>query len=268
MPRKPRVISSTGIYHVILRSVNQQIIFEEDFDFQKFLLILSDCKAKYNVDIYAYCLMNNHIHLLLHSGSESLASFFKSLESRFARWYNEKYDRYGYLFQERYHSKTVENAEYYLTTLAYINYNPVKAGICQYASEYRWSSYNAFYGENNPLIDIAFSYSIVGSKASLLSFFSSYANSHYFNSDTTEYEYSHVSHHITDEQALQKFFLISGLPTNYDVSKLTRTARNNLIEKLIQNGMTRKQISRLTGYSVSTIYRICVLRHLSAPEEN
>ena len=58
MPRKPRIMSSTGIYHVILRSVNQHIIFEDESDYRKFIYILSDCKEKYNIDIYAYCLTN------------------------------------------------------------------------------------------------------------------------------------------------------------------------------------------------------------------
>ena len=65
MPRRPRTLSSTGIYHIILRSVNQHLIFEEDSDYQKFLYILSDCKMKYDIKIYAYCLMDNHIHLLM-----------------------------------------------------------------------------------------------------------------------------------------------------------------------------------------------------------
>ena len=57
MPRKPRIISSTGIYHITLRSINQHIIFEEDADYQKLLYILSDCKTNFDIDIYAYCLI-------------------------------------------------------------------------------------------------------------------------------------------------------------------------------------------------------------------
>jgi REP element-mobilizing transposase RayT len=102
MPRKPRIISSTGIYHIVLRSVNQHIIFEEDADFQKFLYLLSDCKMKYDLTIYAYCLMNNHIHLLLKSAPENLSSAFQSLGTKFVRWYNTKYVRTGHLFQERF----------------------------------------------------------------------------------------------------------------------------------------------------------------------
>ena len=87
MPRKPRVISSTGIYHIILRSVNQHIIFEEEADYRKFLYILADCREFYDIDIYAYCLMDNHIHLRVRMSPDKLASFFQSLGARFVRWY-------------------------------------------------------------------------------------------------------------------------------------------------------------------------------------
>ena len=70
MPRKARTVSSSGIYHIILRSVNKHIIFEEDFDYQKFLFVLSDCEEKYDTSIYAYCLMDNHIHMLLRADSD------------------------------------------------------------------------------------------------------------------------------------------------------------------------------------------------------
>lgn len=149
MPRKPRIISSTGIYHITMRSINQHIIFEEEADYQKFIYILSNCNAIFDVDIYAYCLMDNHVHLLLRSDKKNLELFFKSFGSRFVRCYNNKYLRSGHLFQDRFHSVPVENRAQYLTTLTYIHNNPVKAGICRFPSEYRWSSCNAFYGERN-----------------------------------------------------------------------------------------------------------------------
>ena len=70
MPRKPRIMSSSSIYHIILRSVNQHIIFEDDSDYQKFLFVLSDSVKRYDIQIYAYCLMDNHAHLLIHASSE------------------------------------------------------------------------------------------------------------------------------------------------------------------------------------------------------
>lgn len=255
MPRKSRIISSTGIYHIVLRSVNQHIIFEEDSDYQKFLYILSDCKKKYDIDIFAYCLMDNHIHLVLQSPSEKLASFFQSLGSRFVRWYNNKYSRSGHLFQERFHSITIEKNEHLLSTLVYVHNNPVKANVCRYPSEYRWSSFNAFYGAKNPLVNVSYSYDIAGTKDSLL---------HYF---ATKYDlpedpcfsdiHRETTHFLTDEQALKVFKSVTDLSSVSEVSRLVRTLRNEYVRILIKKGLTIKQTARLMDISPSTVKRVC-----------
>lgn len=256
MPRNPRIISSSGIYHIILRSVNQHIIFEEDADYRKFLYILSDCKAKYDTDIYAYCLMDNHVHMLFRSKPESLSSFFQSLGTRFVRWYNSKYSRCGHLFQERFHSSSIENRSHFLAALVYIHNNPVKANIVRYPSEYRWSSYNAFLGQKNPLINTAYAYGIAGSKDSLLKFFASNDTNKieaYFTND-----HKKVAHFLTDEQALSIFKETTNLSSASDVGRLPKTMRNQCIRLLYQKNLTQKQISRLMDVSVSTVKRVCL----------
>ena len=90
MPRKARVISKTKIYHIILQGINQQIIFEDEDDFQYFLEVLSKCKELCGYKIFAYCLMSNHIHLLMEEGTEPLAKIFKRIGDRFVYWYNRK----------------------------------------------------------------------------------------------------------------------------------------------------------------------------------
>lgn len=255
MPRKSRTISSTGIYHIILRSVNQHIIFEEDADYQKFLYILSDCKITYDIDIFAYCLMDNHIHLLLYSSPDTLSSFFQSLGTRFVRWYNTKYARSGHLFQERFHSSPVESKSHYLATLAYIHNNPVNASICKYQSEYPWSSFNAFYGKKNPLINISFSYDIAGSKDLLIKYFSTHydiESNEYFDKDHIE-----VTHFLTDEQALHIFKKITKLSSTSEAQTLPKKTRNEYILSLRKKNLTQKQIARLMDVSISTVKRIC-----------
>lgn len=255
MPRKSRVISSTGIYHIILRSVNQHIIFEEDTDYLKFLYILSDCKTKYDIDIYAYCLMDNHIHLLLYSAPETLSSFFQSLGTRFVRWYNTKYNRSGHLFQDRFFSNAIEDNSHFLSTLIYIHDNPVKANICKNQSDYRWSSYNAFYGQKNPLINISFSYDIAGSKDLLLKYFSTQSEN-----ETNEYftkDHMEVVHFMNDEQALKIFKSITKLDSSSAVQSLPKKLRNEYILLLKQHKLTQKQIARLMDISISSVKRIC-----------
>lgn len=257
MPRKPRIISSTGIYHVILRSVNQQIIFEEDFDYQKFLFQLYDCKKKYGVDIFAYCLMDNHIHLMLYSPNNTLSSFFQSLGTRFVRWYNNKYSRSGHLFQERFHSIPIESSPQYLATLLYIHNNPVKAMICRYPSEYRWSSYNCFYGQKNPLINLSLSHKIAGSKALLLKYFAeNSSHSSMLDQKLSPNLLKTKRHFLTDEKALDIFRSVTNLYSTSDVVKLTKIARNKYIRQLHQMGLTQKQTARLMNVSITTVRRL------------
>lgn len=255
MPRKPREISPTGIYHIIFRSINQHIIFEEDSDYKKFLLILSDCKTKYNIDIYAYCLMDNHIHILIYSPPEKLSSFCQSLGTRFVRWYNTKYSRIGHLFQERFHSVCIEGTMRFLSTMIYIHQNPVKANICHDQSEYRWSSFGAYFNRLDPIVNTAYLNQIAEdnytSKTLLLS------------PDTIPKCPQHTDipfetkHFISDKKAIEIFKEITHLSSASDSSHLSKAQRNEYILLLRNNRLTEKQISRLMDISISQVKRIC-----------
>ena len=257
MPRTSRTLSSIGIYHIILRSVNQHIIFEEDADYQKFLFVLSDCKANHDIELYAYCLMDNHIHLLLYAANENLATFFQSLGTRFVRWYNGKYFRSGHLFQDRYFSKPIETNSAFLAVLMYIHNNPVKANICRYPSEYRWSSYNAFYGQNDRLVDPTYAYHIAGSKEALLHLFSVYDSSADDKNPLFADDHRTINHHRTDEQALSIFRELTGLTNTSEVIALPKAKRNSYIRILKEKNLTNKQIARLMDISVTTVKRLC-----------
>ena len=115
MPRKTRKKSKSGIYHIILRGQNRQIIFEDDEDKEKFLQTIEECKRKSGFELYGYCLMRNHIHLLLHELKDETGIIMRRIGASYVYWYNWKYRRCGHLFQDRYKSETVETDEYFLT---------------------------------------------------------------------------------------------------------------------------------------------------------
>ena len=259
MPRKPRKLSSTGIYHIILRSVNQHIIFEDDSDYHKFLYILSDCKMKYSIEIYAYCLMNNHIHILMKSSSEKLSSFFQSLGSKFVRWYNNKYLRSGHLFQERFHSTAIETDHAFLAALVYIHNNPIKASMCRYPSEYYWSSCSTYYGRKNSLVDLAYPISIAGSKDSLLAFFSRESDNSNDNLFANDHRQS--KHFLTDDKALEIFKSITRLSSTSETANICKVERNSYIRVLRKVGLTIKQVARLMDTSETTVKRLCKMDH-------
>src|SRR6056297_3473731 len=121
MARKPRRKSETGIYHVMLRGINKQRIFEDKQDYQKFIDVIKKTKETSDFNLYSYCLMSNHIHLLIKETEEELGEIFKRIGARFVYWYNSKYSRTGHLFQGRFKSEVVESDSYLLTVLRYIH---------------------------------------------------------------------------------------------------------------------------------------------------
>ena len=117
MPRHARELSNSGIYHIILRGINRQTIFNDDEDYQRFINTLKKYKTVSGYTLYAYCLMNNHIHILLRVGQEKLETILKRIAGSYVYWYNFKYNRIGHLFQDRFKSEPVDSDEYFLTVL-------------------------------------------------------------------------------------------------------------------------------------------------------
>ncbi len=150
MGRKPREKSDLGIYHVMLRGINRQDIFEDDEDYAFFkkqlyhVVFFRDEDGKpqpSRCTIYAYCLMTNHVHLLIRETAEELSTVIKRITVAYAHYYNGKYQHVGHLFQNRFRSEVVNNEAYFLTLLRYIHQNPVAAGISKSIGDYRWSSW-------------------------------------------------------------------------------------------------------------------------------
>lgn len=144
MARTARIKSKTGIYHIVLRGNNKQQIFLEEEDYKRLLDIVSDYSKSCDYSILAYCLMGNHIHLLLKTGETELAKIMKRIVVKFVYYYNTKYDRVWHLFQDRFKSEPVENDEYLLEVVRYIHQNPIKANICYDVGEYEYSSYKQY----------------------------------------------------------------------------------------------------------------------------
>ena len=153
MARKLRLASDTGVYHVILRGVNRQDIFECDNDYLKFLGLME--RLAFPVDetgqripplleIYSYCLMPNHVHLLVRERKYGISDAIKWISGTYAGFFNLKYEHVGHLFQDRFRSEVVNDWEYFLTLLRYIHQNPVAGGLVNKVGHYRWSSWREF----------------------------------------------------------------------------------------------------------------------------
>ena len=152
----------------MLRGINRQVIFEDDGDRRYFVSVLGECKEVSGFKLHAFCLMPNHVHLLIEPAEESLEIIFKRLGSRYAVWYNRKYQRVGHLFQDRFRSENVETDTYYKTVLRYILQNPMKAGIETRPGSYRWSSYLAYERKKGSLTDTSYAEELFGSHEALM----------------------------------------------------------------------------------------------------
>lgn len=245
MPRQARIKSKSGIYHTMLRGINQQQIFEEKEDYEKFIQVLSDCKAISKFKLYAYCLMGNHIHLLIKPENEPIEQIFKRIGGRFIYWYNVKYQRTGHLFQDRFKSEPVEDDSYFLTVLRYIHQNPVKAGICKNPENYQYSSFNEYLTESK-IIDTEYVFNIIDFEE-----FVRFNNQR--NSDKCMDIDAKTIIRVTDKQAEKLIFKYSKCKTVSEFQSLPNDKKEDFVKKIHNSGVSIRQLSRLTGISKGLI---------------
>ncbi|SDL00098.1 transposase [Natronincola ferrireducens] len=146
MTRIAREKSQTGIYHIMLRGIDKRNIFINDSDYEKFIEYIKKAKEKIEFTVYAYCLMTNHVHLLLKTESEEIGDVIRRITVGYAQYHNIKNGRTGHLFENRFKSEPVDTDDYFLIVLPYIHQNPIKAGMVERIEDYKWSSYNATVG--------------------------------------------------------------------------------------------------------------------------
>ena len=143
MPRMARRKSSTKVYHIILRGNNKQNIFFDEQDYKKFIKELINTKEKYKYELYSYCLMTNHVHLVIYDKNDMISKIMQSLAVTYSAYFSKKYQKTGHLFQNRFLSKEVETRDYLMQVCRYIHQNPVKAKISK-VEDYKWSSFREY----------------------------------------------------------------------------------------------------------------------------
>ncbi|MBO8169552.1 MAG: transposase [Thermoanaerobacteraceae bacterium] len=147
MPRGPRLKGEYSVYHIILRGNERREIFYDDNDKLRFLKTVARMKRKYDFKVYGYCLMNNHVHMIIDVVDNDISQIMKSINVSYVRYFNVKYERVGHLFQDRFKSQLVLDDPYLLELSRYIHRNPVEAKIVKTPEEYPWSSYNIYTGQ-------------------------------------------------------------------------------------------------------------------------
>lgn len=241
MPRHSRQRSVTDVYHIMLRGINRMDIFNEDRDRIMFLHYLKECVEKEHYEVLGFCLMNNHVHLLVKSDEPGI--YMHKLELKYAIWFNDKYERCGHLFQNRYRSEVVETEGYLCRCLRYILQNPVKAGICRSVSEYAWSSYNVYFSLQKSFVSAGF----------IKLFFEGKPDFEAYMKEITE-EKGILEDRIGDQE-LRRLWMdkVSG----HAITTLAKSERKRLVEEMLKiPGVGIRQLSRITGMDKGIIHRL------------
>jgi len=247
MPRTIRLESETGIYHVVLRGNNKQTIFEDEQDNEMFLVTLEQYKKQSGYKLFAYCLMGNHIHLLMKTEKENLGQIFQRIGASYVYWYNRKYDRTGHLFQARFKSEVVETDNYLFAVLRYIHQNPLKAGMIMKLEDYIWSSYCEYLGlSDDHYVDKDFVLMMFNEDRN-----KAIADFKTFNEIPTDKKYLDISEKklISDEKVIQMIKKKYSVFSSKDVQNFDLEQRNKCIQYLLNKGLSIRQISRVTGIS-------------------
>lgn len=247
MPRTARVRSRSNIYHVMLRGINRQQIFYDEEDCRYFLKLLDRFKQPCGYSLYAYCLMGNHVHLLIREGEKaSLGEMFKHIGSAFVYWYNIKYDRNGHLFQDRFKSEPVDDDAYLLTVFRYILMNPVKGGLCRKPENYPYSSAGEYLLAKKGITDTE----LIAEKlneAGLREFLRQDYDDVCLEMDEA------IQKRFTDEAAQAMILRELGSLSPALGKAKDRSSLNRSLGKLVREGVSIRQLSRLTGISKKII---------------
>lgn len=255
MSRCARKLSKTGLYHIIFNGIGRQNIFEEPSDYEKLKEIIRRVKEEMRFELYAYCLMTNHVHLFIkEQNAGEISKIMTKILSHYATWFNRKYERIGALFANRYNSEPVEDERYYLSLIRYIHLNPVKAYMVDNPGSYPYSSYNNYVGNFSDITDIDFLLDMLHEdrKNSINQFIELNTVS-----DGESYE-------ITDSRKMSSANVRRIIMSMIDgkkpetIKKMEKDARNKLIKMLVsEKGISKSALERATGISRGTIIRIC-----------
>lgn len=254
MPRTARKLSEMKIYHITVRGINKQDIFFDYMDRKTYLKYLKEAKEKTDFEIYAYCLMSNHVHILIKDTENNISKIMQSISIRYSKYFNKKYERVGHLFQNRYGSQNVNDDGYLLRVQKYIHQNPEIAGICK-ADKYEWSSYNEYiYQENmcntKEILNI-FGKDILNNKR----LFKEYT----LRTDKNvhiDYEMEGIKK-ISDDEAIRIIQDLCNIKNLAEISQLNTVRQKEYLIKLKEcKVITAIQISRIIGINRKIVERI------------
>jgi len=265
MPRQRRKLSKTGTYHIMLRGNERKSIFPEEEDYRKFLQILANKKRDDSFLLYAYCLMSNHLHLLIREKKQNISQIMKRINIAYAYYFNKKYNRVGHVFQDRFKSESIEEESYLLSVIRYIHNNPLDAKMVNDPILYLWSSYKYYIIERKKnLIDKEEILTIFSSKIpKAIQLFKTFSQKPSTSIDL-EYKSNNIpTKEITNYEQAYKYIRRYVKEKNLkieDISKIqNKYYRDDLILSLKKkSNLSIREIAEILGINRSIVSRIKV----------
>ena len=244
MPHGARKKGETGFYHVVPKGIADQIIFENDIDRRYYLKLLREASDRADLRVHAYCLMSNHVHLVVEDERDHLAQAMKYLHERYAMMFADKIGRTGGIFRKHCWSEPIDTDEYFLSAVRYTHANPAAAGICP-ASAYEWSSAKDYLGREG-LTDTALALEMLGGRDGFIRFSAA------ANSTALPFPGSKLRAHLTDDEAARIAVEVLGRD-NINLAKADSHLRQSSVTLLRQRGFTMRQVSRICGISTNVV---------------
>ncbi|WP_455137803.1 transposase [Thermophilibacter sp.] len=247
MVRVARQVSESGYYHVVLRGSGRQVIFEDDADRRAFLLAAQRCLVGSGVAVIAWCLMDNHAHLVVRDDAGCLSEALHRLTTSYARRYNTRTGHVGHVFQERFRSSPIEDEPYLLEAVRYIHNNPEKACLCR-AEEYPWSSYADYFGHPHEELEVerGVVLGLLGGEEGFSEFCRTGAGLSYRPPSGVR---------LDESETLEVARRVLGDVPLAAVRTLPPARRNELLRALRDAGLSIRQVERLTGVGRNTVAR-------------
>lgn len=249
MPRTAREMSATKVYHVILRGNAKQDIFFDKQDYKKFMKEISRTKEKYQYEIYAYCIMTNHIHLVIYDKKDNLSKILQSITISYSSYFNIRYERVGHLFQNRFLSKKIETSEYLKSVCRYIHQNPVKSKIAT-IEKYEWSSYLEYINKEKIINKQQVLQLFNNDESEAIKNFILFHENNMQKNELKDFMEYEMIEKLSDEQARKYIIQILELENINELKDFSIEKRNKYLQKLKEiSGISNLQIARITGFS-------------------
>lgn len=158
MPRTARITIENSCYHIITRGNQKQSVFLDRRDYEKYVSMLTKYKKRYKFKLYCFCLMPNHVHLIIEVQDPlMLNKIMRGLNLSYTLYFNSRYDKVGHLWQDRFKSKVIDKDAYLFECINYIETNPIRSSLVSHLEDYAWSSYR-FKKIRSRLLDSLFSF--------------------------------------------------------------------------------------------------------------